>query len=285
MADVLTTKTQVAVTIETIVSAQVQEVLTAQMVVPPTISDYSAMVRPGMDTLKIPRLSNFVVADKVAGTAVDAQINAFGNDDLALNKHQTIQFLVEDIADLQSSLAITQVYIEQAAKDLAAKMDLNLITSMAASPSAAAPDHIVQFDNTPTNTLSKGDFLHARQLLNVQNVPLADRFCLISPLREKDILSISEFVRVDESGASLALRNGQIGKLFGFDVMVSAQVGNDESVFYHNSTHAFARQLAPRIKTFEDVPNLSVRWSIDHIWGEKALAQGKRIVKINIAGA
>lgn len=285
MADVLTTKTQVAATIETIVSAQIQEVLTSEMVVPGTISDFSAQVGPGMDTLKIPKFGNFTVNDKVAGTAVSAQINAFSSDDLLLNKHQVVSFLVEDIADLQSKLAVTQVYVQQAGKDLAAKMDSELITSLNASPSAAAPDHLIQFANTPTNTLGKADFLEARKLLSIQNVPLSDRFCLIGPDREKDILSISEFVRVDESGGSMALRNGEIGKLFGFSVMISNQQTSDNNLFYHKATHAFAKQMEPRVLQFQDVPNLAMRWSIDHIYGMKALDSGKRIVKINAAGA
>ena len=60
MADVLTGLTETSATAEAIVSAEVQEVLTASMVVPPTISDYSSMVGPGMDLVKIPRFSNFI---------------------------------------------------------------------------------------------------------------------------------------------------------------------------------------------------------------------------------
>jgi N4-gp56 family major capsid protein len=279
MADVLTTKTQVSATIETIVAAQVQQVLSAKMVVPGSISDYSSMVKPGMDTLKIPKFGKFTVGSKSAGTAVDAQTNAFSSDDLALSKHQVIQFLVEDLADLQSKLAITQEYVSQAASDMAAKMDADLITAMAASPSAAAPDHIIPFANTPTSTLGKADFLAARRLLNVQNVPLDDRSCLIGPASEADILAISEFVRVDESGSQSALRNGEIGKLFGFSVLMSSQAS--DPLFYHKSTHAYARQMDPRVQTENDLPNLAKRWSVDHIWGEKALDAGKRIVKIN----
>ncbi len=285
MADVLTTKTQVDATVEEIVSMQVQQVLTATMVIPGSIMDMSSQVGKGMDKLKIPRFGNFTVANKVAGTAVDAQINAFSTDDLDLDKHQVVQFLVEKHASVQAKIAVEQAYIEQAARDLAAKMDLDLYTILAAGPSAAAPDHIVQFANSPTNTLGKADFLTARKLLSNAKVPMEQRSCLISPLQESEILAISEFVRVDESGGSAALRNGMIGRLFGFDVLVSAQATEVQALFYHKNCQAFARQWAPEIAQEPSLANLGVRWSIDHMWGAKHLYSGRLATKVNASGA
>lgn len=284
MADVLSGKTEVDATIEEIVSLQVQEVLTASMVVPATLMDFSAQVGPGMDILKIPRFGNFTVGSKSENTAVDAQVNAFSTDDLALSSHKVIQWLLEDLASLQAKVAVNQHYIEQAGKDLAADLDQVVITELEGSPSAAAPDHILDFDNTPTDTLSKGDFLNAREALNAAKVPMGDRFALVSPLREKEIMNISEFTRVDEAGSSQALRNGEIGKLFGFTVMMSPQSDNDASLFYHRSCAAFARQLAPRTQRDLDLANLAERWSLDHIFGVKALDSGKRIVRIKDTG-
>lgn len=285
MADVLSGKTEVDATVEEIVSLQVQEVLTAQMVVPPSILDYSSQVGPGMDKLKIPRFSNFTVNTKAENTPVDAQANAFSTDDLDLDQHKVIQFLLEDIASLQAKVNAAQVYINQAGRDLAAEMDDNIITAMEAAPSAAAPDHILDFSNTPTDTLSKGDFLAARKALNAAKVPMSDRFCLISPLRESEIMAISEFTRVDESGGSEALRNGMIGRLFGFDVLMSPLADDDATLFYHRSAFVFARQLAPRVQRDMDLANLAERWSIDHIYGRKSLDSGKRIVRIKDGGA
>lgn len=285
MPDALTGLTEVDVTIEEIVSSQVQEVLTAEAVMPGTVMDMSGMVGPGMDVLKIPKFGAFTVNTKSENTAVSAQINAFTSDDLSLNQHKVIQFLLEDIAEIQSKVMTAQTYINQAARDLAAEMDGAIITALVASPSAAAPDHIVDFGNTPTDTISKTDFLVARQLLNTAKVPQSDRFCLISPTREKDILGISEFVRVDESGGSESLRNGRIGRLFGFDVIMSPQGVDDGTVFYHKSAMVFARQLAPRVQTESSLANLGTRWSVDHIYGVKALDAGKRAVKVKDGGA
>lgn len=280
MADVLTGLTETSATAEAIVSAEVQEVLVAQMVVPPTISDYSSMVGPGMDRVKIPRFGSFTVNTKAENTAVDAQSVAFATDSLLLDQHKVVQVLVEDIADLQAKVAITQVYVQQMAKDLAADMDLKLINDIETGTSASAPDHRVAYAGA---TLAKADILGARQLLNTQNVPMADRTLLVSPVSEAALMAISEFTRVDEAGGSAALRNGQIGKLFGFDVIMSSQVEDAKTLAYHKSAHAFARQLAPRVQQFNDIPNLAQRWSVDHIFGSKSLDSGKRQVLLGSA--
>ena len=283
MADALTGKTEIDAVAEEFVSLRVQEVLTSQMVVWPSLMDYSDQAGPGMDVIKIPRFSNFTVSTKSENTAVDAQINTMAADSLALSTYEVVQFLVEDIASLQSKVGIISAYIDQAGKDMAAKMDNVILTAFDAGVSTSSPDHAIKFNDATNEDLEKVDILEARKLLSVANVPQSERFAVIPPSQEKNLLNISEFVRVDEAGASMALRNGQIGKLFGFDVLVSTQIpsGNPTACyFYHKSAAAVARQLAPKIEQMRDLANLADRWSISHIYGVKVVDSGKRLVQI-----
>lgn len=280
MADALTGKTEVDATIEDIVSLRIQEVLTAEMVAWPLMSDYSAEVGPGMDTLKIPKFGNFTVSSKSENTPVDAQVNAFSTDNLALDKHEAVQFLVEDIADVGSKISIVAAYLDQAGRDLAAKMDSNLLSALDSGVSTSAPDHDVKYNDATNEDLEKVDILEARKLLDVARVPKGDRWAIIPPSQEKNLLLISEFVRVDESGGSMALRNGQVGKLFGFDVVVSTQMATaTSSLFGHRSAAAVARQMLPKVEQDRDLPNLADRHSISHIYGVKILDAGKRYVR------
>jgi len=279
MADVITQKSSVSATIQQLVSSQVQMVLVANVVVPGTITDYPA--GPGMDTLKIPRIGKFTVATKVAATAVSAQTNVASTDDLVLNQHKVVQFLVEDIAGVQSNIDVMGQYLEQAGKDMAVEMDNYFIGIMAAGASAAAPDHQLAFASG--TALTKADILLARQRLNEQNVPQDERCCLISPANEAAILSIQEFTRVNEAGSAAGLRNGEFGKLFGFTFLLSTQVADAGSLFYHKSAVASGRQIMPKVEYFRDVPMLADRWSISHLYGGKILDSGKRIVEIGTA--
>lgn len=281
MSDSLTGLTEVDATIQEIVSAQIQQVLTQTSIMPGLIMDMSSEVGPGMDTLKLPKMGNFTVQTKVENVAVDAQTNSLTSDDLVLNKHKVIQFLIEDIASLQSKVAFTQAYVQQAALDLAAEMDQTILDAMEAGTSASAPDNRRAYAGS---VIAKADILTARQILNELKVPAADRAAVISPAEEAAILNIAEFVSVNQSGDNgQALRTGRIGRLFGFDIFMSSQAEDAKSMFFHKTCQVFARQLQPRYKTMDDLANLSVRHSVDHLYGTKVLDSGKRQVLMGSA--
>jgi N4-gp56 family major capsid protein len=280
MADALTGLTEVSGTIQAIVSAEIQSVLNAEVKIAPTILDYSGMVGPGMDTVKIPKFGKFTVGTKSENVAIEAQLNAFSTDDLALNRHKVVQWLLEDIANLQTKVAISQAYVAQAAADLAVEMDQACLDALEAGVSTSAPDHKRAYVGS---TIAAADILLARQLLNEQNVPMADRTIVISPAEEAAILAITQFVKVNEVGSEAPVRNGEIGKLFGFTVIMSSLAEDAKSMAYHKSCAVFARQLMPRYQTQTDLANLGVRHSIDHLYGVKVLDSGKRQVLLGTA--
>lgn len=280
MADSITGDTEVTATVDQIISARVQQVLTASMVAWPNFMDFSPEAGSGIDQVKIPRFGNFTVNSKAENTRVDAQTNAFSADNLDLDQHDVVQFLLEDIAQLQSRVAVQQEYVDQAASDLAAKMDERLLAALDSDISTSAPDHDVKYNDTSNNDMEKVDITTASQLLDTQNVPSDNRFAIIPPLKKADVLNIGDFVKVNESGSQQALRNGQMGQIFGFDMLVSTQLNTaGSSLFCHRSAAAVARQLLPKVESDRDLAHLSDRWSISHIYGYKVLDGGKRYVR------
>jgi hypothetical protein len=270
MADVITS-TQ-AVLQEDVVSTIVQSVLTANAVMPGSVMDFTGQVGPGMDRLSIPRFGNFTVVKKTPGTAVDAATNAFAQDELLLGEHAVIQFLIERRADLQSKISIANHYLEQGAKDMAAQVDLDIITELNSGATAQSL--------ALAGTLAKADVLDARKRLSAADVPMADRFAVVHPDEEADLLAISEFTRVDEAGGSMALRNGEIGKLFGFTFLTSSQQSAASVTFYHKTSCSHARQKDSSVDQDKDLANLADRWSIDMLYGQKALstADGRALI-------
>lgn len=280
MADVITGTAEVAGTIEALVSAQIQEVLTANQVIPGSILDWSSKAVPGMDRVSYPRMSNFVVQTKVSGVDLDAQSNAFGVDILILDQHKAIDFIIEKVADVQSMVAVQDEYINQSGKDLAAEMDLYCINVMEAGISAAAPDHRRAYTGA---SLAKVDILLARQLLNEAKVPQDSRYLGVSPAEESSLMNISEFTRVDEAGGSAALRNGEIGKLFGFTVLMSPQFEDLKTLAYHRSCQVFARQWGPDVNMLYQPKKVATEVVLDHMYGSKHLDSGKRAVLLGTA--
>jgi hypothetical protein len=93
---------------------------------------------------------------------------------------------------------------------------------------------------TATEADTEAKILAAREALDVANVPAGDRYFAISPDIATRVLSVSKFVRVDESGSDMALRAARIGSLYGFNFIVSNALTAGTAVAYHRSAFAQA---------------------------------------------
>lgn len=280
MSDQLTTTSEVDASIGELVNAEMQEVLTATAIMPPLVTDVSALSEPGIDTIKFPKMGNFQVVKKLPGVPVDAQVNAVSTDDLALDQHGVVQFLLEDVAKLQSKVNFSQSYIQQAAKDLAVEMDQFIIDALEAGASASAPDHRVAYAGSD---IADADIVGARKLLNTQKVPLADRSLVVNEDSESAILLISNFVKANEVGSDEVVREGRIGRLRGFNVWMTPLGERLKSLAFHKSALVFGRQLQPRYQTESSLKDLGERHSLDHLYGVKVMDSGKRVVMLGTA--
>jgi len=123
--------------------------------------------------------------------------------------------------------------------------------------------------------------LRARRLLNDNHVPLESRTLLIGSEIEEMIMRSDRFVRFDSRGpgASSALEGATIGRIAGFDVVLSTLIDGDSAYAYHRSAFVLATR-APRVPqgaTMAQVRSanvgmgaaqfyngLSVRWLMDY---------------------
>lgn len=280
MADVRTLNANVSDSIQDIVVQEVQQILSASLVMPGALKDYSAQAVPGLDTIKIPRMTAFTVTTVTPGSNIDSQAINVSTDNLDLNQFRAIHFLVQDIANLQSNVSFVQEAVQQAAKDIAISQDAFLIDMLESGASAAAPDHRLAYVG---GSIAAADILAARAALNVQNVPMDGRALVISPGSEAALMAISSFVRVDESGSDSALRNGMIGKLYGFNVLMSSQAEDLKSLAFHQSAGAYASQMAVAYETQRELATQSTRHALNAVWGGKILDSGKRVVMLGTA--
>ena len=72
-----------------------------------------------------------------------------------------------------------------------------------------------------TAALAVTGLINLKVKLDNANVPQAGRYVIVPPWYHGLLLGSDLFVRVDASGNDQALRNGVVGRAFGFDVMVS----------------------------------------------------------------
>lgn len=93
------------------------------------------------------------------------------------------------------------------------------------------PEVLFSTGATRTNTygatakaITEADIIKARKQLNLWNTPQAGRMMVIPADYESDILKIDGFIDADKIGTANRIE-GQIGRVYGFDVFVRSTVG------------------------------------------------------------
>lgn len=280
-----TTTTTAADLIEEVVSSIVQETLIQRSIMIPSVMDMSSMVRQGMDLLKIPRFTALAVQDVTEGTEVTPAAPTIATDNLPLNKNKAITWAISDLGSLQSKVDMAAQIVKDAARQHAKQVDDDIIAEMEGNVSASAPDHIIAF--AAGGVLSDQDCRNARELLNLQNVDMDDRYLLIGPAAEKELLGVAGFVEADKYGSADAVQNGELGRLYGFRVLMStsSSLTSGDALFYHRSTCAYASQQAPKFESDRNILTLQDEFALSQVYGVKSLDSGKRSVLVNTTGA
>lgn len=281
----VTTTTTAASIIEKRVSLQITETLIQNSVMMGAVRDFSGLVGPGMDRLDIPNYTELAVQDVSETVEMTPQDPTIAVDQLDLDLHKSIPFALSDKASLQAKLNIVADIVNNAGKSLAADVDNQLIAEIAAGVSTAAPDHRLALTANPDD-----DIRTARRLLNVANVPMQDRFLLISPVFEEAMLGVAGFVETDKYGSSEPIMNGEIGRVFGFRVLMTtsaqAELGTDGGFMaFHRSSIGFARQMAMKFERERNVLAQRDEYALTHLYGVQGLGDGTRQVVFNATGA
>lgn len=278
-----TSDAQVAPTKQEIVVSVVQETLKQESILLPTVTDYSRFVAKGDSKAKVPRRDTFTPEDKLANTDLVSQIMTFSTDDIDLSKHKAIYAELERKGAHQSKVDVRAEIIMEQAKELALQVDRDLITDLKLV-SVAAPDHLRDYIDTVGNVIAQGDILLARQLLNQQKVPMQGRFMVISPVKEKEMLLIPAFVEADKYGDSSGLRNGELGRIYGFTVLMHTELADEDALFYHPTHCGYATSLDPEFDEDKNLKGVKDEFLLHHIYGVKAMDSGKRGVYLDGAG-
>lgn len=283
--DEITTVNEIDAVSQDTILGLVQLYLQQDMVIAPTLLDFTALVGPGEKSVSYPRFGGFTPEKKLAATKFTAQSITGAADKLDLDEHYGVRYIVEDIAELQSKPGLMQLFAERAARDLAFQMDQHIYNEIK-QVSASSPDHKVAFASG--SALSKADFTEAKRLLRKQNAPMDnpnDLFLLVSPDYEKQILDLSDFVDSDrwQSGSEQIKFNGQLGRAYGFNIIVSNAVGTGLPLFYHRTHGVFARQMMPRLSIVANNDYGAKDVLIHHNYGDKVLDLGKRGVQVGSA--
>lgn len=138
---------------------------------------------------------------------------------------------------------------------------------------------IPTYDGTRENMMERAlrirtAFVDAREYLGKAYVPGTERLVIAGPEVESILLKDPEFVSVDYSGDTNALRRAIIGSYYGFDVVVHPSFGL-EMYFLHKSAFLLA-SVCPAIPmgavtgSVQNINGISTRMLVDYDYDKKA---------------
>ena len=280
MADqVMKTSAELSVLVPQVWSRRYYDVLLAELPFNSLISrDYEGEISSLGDRVKISSFPEFADAEEVAEDAkVDADAITVTQQDLVINKRIAKDFILTNKAILQSLPAMEKLQ-ELAIYSINKKIQALVIAAII--PNAAAPDHSIAYGSGTTLALS--DMLAAKELLDNQDCPMANRNFVVGAGPLNDIFNITGFMSSSFITSGAPLQTGELPPaLLGFQPHFTSVVGNT-SYFFHSSFMTIASQQGLNINQFDlgVEGKRAVRVNCDTLMGLKQL-DGLRVVTIS----
>lgn len=263
----------------------VQSELLEKTVVLGSVMDHSDKVQSGLKSIEIPRFE----ADTTPGsgrfgdpttqnpdgeTVVPFQTASLTTDVINLDQWKNLPYRIPDRVAMQSRTPLESELARKAGAEMAIYMDKEIITVLETLTQTIA------YNDTVNEDLELTDITEARRVLNRNNVSQSDRVLLISPEKEKDMLNIDNFLHADKYGAREALLNGEIGRVFGFKVLVSNLLTAAQAFAYQRECIGYAMQKRVDFETQRaDVNIRATDYSYAVGWGFTLMYDGKKGVK------
>jgi hypothetical protein len=215
-----------------------QSFMANQVVIPTLNTQFTGTVTRGNQVHIINATTPTIVDYKAAGRSITAE--ALNDTEVLLNINQEKAFSVnvDDVDKVQASSDFGP-WVDAAGKALAEDAEAYVIEQMAAG-STNGNTGAVEVD-TPAK--ARAAVRAIRTLMSNAKVPTSDRFMVVNP--DFADLLIDGLSDAAVAGGTEELRNGQILRLYGFNILESALLESETpaAVGYHSGMVAFANQI------------------------------------------
>lgn len=167
-------------------------------------------------TINIPYPGKFTAQKKAANTPATTQVPVGGTFiPVTLTEHSYVDFIIEDVAEVQSNAPLMMRYVKPAIIAIAEALEDDLFTLVSSFT------HSIGSSGTD---IGKATVIAARQALNARKNPKTDRTLVISDKDEAALLGDSTLTQYFANARAEGVAEGSIGRLYGFDVFPSQQV-------------------------------------------------------------
>jgi hypothetical protein len=210
-----------------------------QIVIPTLTSTYSGEARRGNTVHIIGAVTPTVVDYKAAGRVINAEALADTEVTLLIDQEKAFSVNIDDVDAVQAA-GTFDAWVASAGRALAEDAESYVLeTMLAEGVDGNAGDLVVDSADEAKAAIRK-----LRTEMSKAKVPTTGRFVVVNPaMADLLIAGLSDASLAGDSGE---LRNGQVGRLAGFNVLESALLGDSDvptAVAYHEAAVAFVSQI------------------------------------------
>jgi N4-gp56 family major capsid protein len=250
------------------------------------------------DVIHIPAPTRGSASLKVATDAVTLIAASNTEVQVSIDKHYEYSRLIEDIAEVQALNSMRQFYTADAGYALARQVDTNLVqlgrafngatigtddyaTSNTTTKAFIGSNGTTAYNSTSSNAAALTDAAIRRtiQRLDDNDTPMDGRFFVIPPSSRNTLMGLARYTEQAFVGDGNAIRNGEIGNLYGIPVFVSSNAdtgagtsGTDRiCLMGHKDAMVLVEQVAVRSQTQYKQEYLGTLFTADTLYGVKAM--------------
>ena len=250
------------------------------------------------DTVHIPAPTRGSASAKVSTDAVTLIAATESEVQVSINKHYEYSRLIEDIVEAQALNSLRQFYTADAGYALARRVDTDLVqlgrafngatvgtddyaTSASSTKAYIGSDGTTAYNSTSSNAAALTDAAIRRtiQRLDDNDTPMDGRFFIIPPSSRNTLMGLARYTEQAFVGDGNAIRNGEIGNLYGIPVFVTsnADFGAGSSgadricLMGHRDSMVLVEQMAVRSQTQYKQEYLGTLFTADTLYGVKAI--------------
>ena len=224
------------------------------------------------DTIHVGAKGDLAVRTKSANIAITYETETPANTDITISTDEYAAIAVENITDLQSMLNLIEFYAPKMGFALDKAVDDVL---------AGLVDDFTNAVGTLATPLSYADWLRARQYLDDANVPDDERFMVVSPAEEANMMQLDQFINRDYtestgSGKGDKGNKAWLGHWLSMPVYKSVNVegsnaaGHDNAMF-HREAIALVKQMQPKTFTMFDIDYLARKVATEQVYGSREM--------------
>lgn len=179
--------------------------------------DFSNQVASFGDVVNTRKPGSFTATRKGNTDDVTDQDASSVNVPVPLDQHLHTTFIIKDGEESKSMKSLVEEYLKPAAISLAEAADQIVLGQVY----QFLPNAVGKLGTS----ITKDVVIAAREKLNALKCPLQGRNFLVSPNMEGALLNIQDFVNAEKVGDDgTALREGSVGRKFGFDTYLAQQI-------------------------------------------------------------